>query len=165
MFRTILIFIDKVLTFFEEWTLFLTVIVALLSLFANVVLRYAFDYSLAWSEELVRNVIIYSTFIGGVVAVKNRSMIKIDAAVQLIPWLSKPLNLFSNLMTITFAGLMIYFGLKMSLLMMKTGQKTIIMQIPLVYMYSIIPLMGLGMILRTVQVMYEDFTGRKLHEI
>lgn len=164
MFRTILVFLDKVLTFFEEWTLFLTVFVALISLFANVVLRYVFDYSLAWSEELVRNVIIYSTFIGAVVAVKNRSMIKIDAAVQLVSWLKKPLNLFSNIVSLVFAGTMIYFGFKMASLMLQTGQKTIIMQIPLVYMYSIIPLMGVGIIIRTIQVMYEDFTGQKIFD-
>ena len=165
MFRTILRFLDRILTFFEEWTLFLTVMVALLSLFANVVLRYAFDYSLAWSEELVRNVIIYTTFIGAVVAVKNRSMIKIDAAVQLVPWLKAPLNLFSNIMSLIFSVMMIYFGYKMASLMHQTGQKTIIMEIPMVYMYLIIPIMGIGMIIRTVQVMYEDFTGQKLHDI
>ena len=64
MLRKILNFLDKILTFFEEWTLFITVIIALVALFVNVVLRYGFNYSLAWSEELVREVIIYTTFIG-----------------------------------------------------------------------------------------------------
>ena len=85
MFGKILNFLDKILTWFEEWTLFITVIVALVALFVNVVLRYGFNYSLAWSEELVREVIIYTTFIGCSAAVKNRSMIKIDALVQLVP--------------------------------------------------------------------------------
>ena len=50
------------------------------TLFVNVVmLRYGFNQSLAWSEELVREVIIYTTFIGCSAAVKNRSMIRIDA--------------------------------------------------------------------------------------
>ena len=35
--------------------------VALVALFFNVVLRYGFNYTLAWSEELVREVIIYTT--------------------------------------------------------------------------------------------------------
>ena len=37
---------------------------ALIALFFNVILRYGFNYSLAWSEELVREVIILTTFIG-----------------------------------------------------------------------------------------------------
>ena len=64
MFRKILNFLDKILSFFEDWTLFISVFVALLALFINVVLRYGFNYSLAWSEELVREVIIFTTFIG-----------------------------------------------------------------------------------------------------
>ena len=96
MFRKLLGFLDKVLTFFEEWTLFISVMVALMSLFVNVVLRYGFNHSLAWSEELVREVIIYTTFIGCSAAVKNRSMIKIDASVQLLPKLKTALSLFSN---------------------------------------------------------------------
>jgi TRAP-type C4-dicarboxylate transport system permease small subunit len=150
--------IDKVLTFFEEWTLFITVMVALVSLFCNVVLRYGFNYSLAWSEELVREVIIYTTFIGCSAAVKNRSMIKIDASVQLLPKLKMPLTYFSNLVTMSFAVLMIYYGWQMAALQARTFQKTIILQIPLVYLYAILPLMGVFMFIRTIQVIYEDIS-------
>ena len=34
--------VDKVLTFFEEWTLFITVLAAMVALFFNVILRYGF---------------------------------------------------------------------------------------------------------------------------
>ena len=158
MTRNILNFLDKVLTFVEEWTLFITVMIALISLFFNVVLRYGFNYSLAWSEELVREVIIYTTFIGCSAAVKNRSMIKIDALVQLVPKLKLPLSYFSNLATLIFSAMMIYYGWRMAALQVQTYQKTIIMQIPLVYLYAILPVMGVMMFIRTVQVMHEDFT-------
>ncbi len=93
MFGKILDVIDKILTFFEDWTLFLSVLGCLVALFFNVVLRYGFNYTLAWSEELVREVIIYTTLIGCGAAVKNRSMIKIDAVIQLVPKLKFPLTL------------------------------------------------------------------------
>ena len=157
MVRKILNFLDKILTFFEDWTLFITVMVALVALFVNVVLRYGFNYSLAWSEELVREVIIYTTFIGCSAAVKNRSMIKIDALVQLVPKLKIPLSFFSNFATIIFSFMMIYYGWLMALLQVRTHQKTIILQIPLVYLYAILPLMGTMMFIRTIQVIYEDF--------
>jgi TRAP-type C4-dicarboxylate transport system permease small subunit len=161
MFGKILDFLDKILTFFEEWTLFISVIVALLALFINVVLRYGFNYSLAWSEELVREVIIYTTFIGCSAAVKNRSMIKIDASVQLLPKLKIPLTYFSNFATIIFSGMMIYYGSLMAALQVRTEQKTIIMQIPLVYLYAILPLMGTMMLIRTIQVIHQDFTEQQ----
>jgi len=150
--------LDKILTFFEEWTLFVAVMVALVALFCNVVLRYGFNYSLAWSEELVREVIIYTTLIGCSAAVKARSMIKIDASVQLLPVLKTPLTLFSNTVTLIFAVMMLYYGWKMAVLQVATNQKTIIMQIPLVYIFSILPLMGGMMLIRVTQVFYEDIT-------
>jgi TRAP-type C4-dicarboxylate transport system permease small subunit len=156
MFGKILGFFDKILSFFEEWTLFISVIVALLAMFINVVLRYGFNYSLAWSEELVREVIIYTTFIGCSAAVKNRSMIKIDATVQLLPKLKVPLTFFSNVTIMVFAGMMIYYGWLMAALQLRTHQKTIIMQIPLVYLYAVLPLMGTMMLIRALQVIYQD---------
>jgi TRAP-type C4-dicarboxylate transport system permease small subunit len=156
MFRKTLDFLDKVLTFFEEWTLFISVMAALVALFVNVVLRYGFNQSLAWSEELVREVIIYTTFIGCSAAVKNRSMIRIDASVQLFPKLKTALTFFSNFAVMVFAALMIYYGWLMAALQVRTHQKTIILQIPLVYLYAVLPLMGAMMMIRVVQVMYQD---------
>jgi len=156
MFGKILKKLDKILTFFEEWTLFIAVMVALVSMFINVVLRYGFNYSLAWSEELVRNVIIYTTLIGCSTAIKDRSMIKIDALVQLAPILKAPLSYFSNTVSLIFSTMMIYYGWQMAELQLMTNQKTIIMQIPLVYLYLILPLMGIMMFVRTVHVLYQD---------
>ena len=156
MFGNALKIIDKILTFFEEWTLFLTVMIALLSMFCNVVLRYGFNYSLAWSEELVRDVIIYTTLIGCSTAIKDRSMIKIDALVQIVPALKTPLVVFSNIVTLIFSVMMVYYGWQMASLQLMTNQKTIILEIPLVYLYSILPLMGVMMFLRTIQISYKD---------
>ncbi|MDX9788389.1 MAG: TRAP transporter small permease [Desulfobacterales bacterium] len=156
MFGKILAFLDKGLTFFEDWTLFLTVIIALIAMFFNVVLRYAFNYSLAWSEELVRLVIIYTTLIGCSSAIKNRSMIKIDALVQLAPKLKTTLTYFSNLATLIFAGMMIYYGWKMAAMQAMTHQKTIIMEIPLVILYAFLPLMGVLIFVRTIHIIYLD---------
>jgi TRAP-type C4-dicarboxylate transport system permease small subunit len=149
-------FVDRALTFFEEWTLFITVMVALVALFFNVILRYGFNYSLTWSEELVREVIIYTTLIGCSAAVKNRSMIKIDASVQLFPKMKVPLTFFSNLVTLIFSVMVLYLGWKLAALQVQTMQKTIILQIPLVYIFAILPLMGAMMLIRILQVFYED---------
>lgn len=150
--------LDKILSSFEDWTLFVSVMVALAALFVNVVLRYGFNYTLAWSEELVREVIIYTTFIGCCSAVKNRSMIKIDASVQLFPKLKVPLTYFSNLVVLIFSVMMMVYGWKMAALQARTFQKTLILQIPLVYLYAILPITGVLMFVRTLQVIHQDYT-------
>lgn len=153
--------LDTVVTNIEEWTLFIIVIAALLSLFANVVLRYGFNYTLAWSEELVRIVIIYSTFVGASVAIKQRAMIRIDAVVQIFPKLKPGLTIYTNLLMLFFAWMMVYYGYKMTHLQYVTHQKTIIMQIPLVIIYAIMPVMGVMVFIRTFQVMIQDFKSRQ----
>ena len=153
--------VDKVLTLFEEWTLFITVLVAMVALFFNVVLRYGFSYSLAWSEELVREVILYTTFIGCSVAIKNRSTIRIDALVQLVPVLRYPLGIFSYLVNLVFAVVMIYFGYLLCALQVESDQTTLILQIPTVYLYAILPLMGVLMFIRVLMVMHNEMLSRR----
>jgi len=89
----------------------------------------------------------------------NKSII--DALVQLVPGLKKPLSFFSNAVTLVFSGMMIYYGWQMAELQARTNQKTIIMQIPLVYLYAILPLMGVLMLIRTLHVMHKDLGNKK----
>jgi TRAP-type C4-dicarboxylate transport system permease small subunit len=153
--------LDRVLTFFEEWTLFITVLVAMVALFFNVILRYGFSYSLAWSEELVREVILYTTFIGCSVAIKNRSTVRIDALVQLVPKLKYPLAMFSYLVNLAFAGVMVYFGYVLAAMQVESGQTTLILQIPTVYLHAILPVMGIMMVVRVLMVMRDDIRSQR----
>ena len=153
--------IDRVLTFFEEWTLLITVLAAMVALFFNVILRYGFSYSLAWSEELVREVILYSTFIGCSAAIKAGSTVRIDAVVQLVPWLRYPLSMFSYAANLVFAVLMIYFGYLLCVLQVQSDQTTLILEIPTVYLYAILPLMGVMMLLRVFMAMVMDIRAHR----
>lgn len=149
--------LDKALTWFEEWTLYLCVMVGMISLFVNVVLRYSINYTLAWSEELIREIIIFTTFIGLSAAVKARSMITIDVLAQLVPRLRKPLTYVSNLAVLVFSVMIFYLGWQMAEMQAQTSQKTIIMEIPLVILYCVLPLMGAMMFIRTIQNMWKDY--------
>ncbi len=149
--------LDKGLTWFEEWTLYLCVMVGMISLFINVVLRYGFNYTLGWSEELIREIIIYSTFIGCSAAIKNRSQIVIDVLVQLVPRLRLPLAYVCNLAVLFYCLFMMIMGWQMAAQQAATMQKTILLEIPLVVLFSILPLMGAMMFVRTLQVMWKDY--------
>lgn len=148
---------DRVIGFCEEWSLFVVTFVCLVSLFFNVVLRYGFNYTLAWSEELVREVIIYTTFIGCSAAIRNRSMIRIDALIQFVPRLKAPLTFFSHAATIAFSIIMMVLGWQVVLQQSETQQTTLILEIPLEALFAIMPLMGLLMFIRTLLAIREDF--------
>jgi len=153
--------IDRWLTLFEEWTLFLTVLAAMVSLFFNVILRYGFSYSLAWSEELVREVILYTTFVGCSAAIRTRATVRIDALVQLVPRLQYPLALFSYGVHLVFAAVLLYYGIQLCILQVVSEQTTLILEIPTVYLYALLPLLGVLMVLRVLMMATADIRARR----
>jgi C4-dicarboxylate transporter DctQ subunit len=156
--------VDKVLAFFEEWTLFITTMLGLIVLFIAVVLRYTISYTIPWSQEIVREVIIYTTFIGCSVAVKNRAMLKIDALVQVFPKVKTACEYISNFGTIIFSLIIIKYGWEMVVQQYQTHQYTIILQIPIYLLYLVLPITGILMLIRVLQVLYEDITKKKIFE-
>ncbi len=153
--------IDRFLLFIEEWSLFAAVSIALLTAMANVILRKATnDYNLYWSDEVVRKVIYFSTYIGSVAAIRNRSLIRIDALPQMLPILKKPLTLFSHLAVLVFSCLMIWLGTQMTIMMFEDEYAlTATLRLPEWILYAILPLMGVMMFFRTLIVMREDWLG------
>jgi C4-dicarboxylate transporter, DctQ subunit len=155
--------IDKTLLHIEEWSLFVAVCVALVTAMANVILRKATnDLSLYWSDEVVRKVIYFSTYIGCVAAIRTRALIRIDALPQMLPILKKPLALFSHCAVLLFSGIMVYLGIKMTIMMYNDEYaQTATLQIPEFYFYAVLPIMGFMMFLRTLIVIREDWIGEK----
>lgn len=163
MLKKTFITIDRVFCQIEEWSLFVTVCIALLTAMTNVILRKTTnDYNLYWSDEVVRKVIYFSTYIGCVAAIRNRSLIRIDALPQMLPILKKPLALFSHCVVLIFSLAMVYLGMQMTIMMFNDEYaRTTTLQIPEYLFYVILPLMGVMMFLRTLMVMREDWTGKK----
>jgi len=50
----------------------------------------------------------------------------------------------------------IYFGFLLCALQVESNQTTLILQIPTVYLYAILPLMGLMMFIRVLMMMVTD---------
>jgi C4-dicarboxylate transporter DctQ subunit len=150
--------VDRTFVFLEEWSLFITVAIALVSAMANIILRKTTQVNLYWSDEVVRKVVYFTTYIGAVAAIRSRSLIRIDALPQIIPVLKKPLTLLSHLAVLLFAGLMVRLGWQMTLSVYHDEYaRTATLQIPEWYFYAVLPLMGVMMFFRTLVVMVEDW--------
>ncbi len=154
--------VDRTFAFIEDWSLFAAVAVALVSAMANVLLRKTTHINLYWSDEVVRKVIFFTTYVGCIAAIRSRSLIRIDALPQLIPILKKPLTLLSHLAVLVFAGLMVRLGWQMTVSVYQDEYaRTATLQIPEWYFYAVLPAMGAMMFLRTLIVMVEDWKGVK----
>lgn len=162
-FRTI----DRSFAFVEDWSLVIAVCVALFTAMANVILRKATDnFSLYWSDEVVRKVIYFSTYIGCVAAVRNKSLIRIDALPQMLPVLKKPLTILSHLAVMLFSAAMVYLGFQMTVMMFEDEYaRTATLNIPEWYFYAILPIMGAMMFVRTILVMFEDWWKETEEEV
>ncbi|BCR03263.1 hypothetical protein DESUT3_03320 [Desulfuromonas versatilis] len=154
--------IDRSFAFVEEWSLFIAVVVALVTAMANVVLRKATSsINIYWSDEVVRKVIFFTTYIGCVAAVRSRSLIRIDALPQLFPVLKRLLTLVSHLAVLVFSGIMVYLGTRMThMIYQDEYATTATLQIPEWIFYAVLPTMGAMMFLRTLIVMVEDWRGK-----
>ena len=155
--------IDRIFQFVEEWSLFIAVSAALLTAMANVILHKTTDsYSLYWSDEVVRKVIYFSTYIGCVAAIRSRSLIRIDALPQLFPFLQKGLAVLSHLGVLVFASIMIYFGCEMTMMMYQDEYaRTATLRLPEWPCYAVLPLMGVMMFVRTLITIWEDIEDRQ----
>ena len=161
MWKKTLIKIDRFFLFIEEWSLFAAVAIALFTAMANVILRKATsDYSLYWSDEVVRKVIYFSTYIGCIAAIRNRSLIRIDALPQMLPILKKPLTLLSHISVLAFSVIMVYMGMAMTIMMYGDEYAlTATLRIPEWIFYAVLPLMGFMMFVRTLIAIREDWRG------
>jgi C4-dicarboxylate transporter, DctQ subunit len=155
--------IDRLFAFVEDWSLFLAVTIAIVSALANVLLRKTTNISLYWSDEVVRKVIFFTTYIGCVTAVRHRSLIRIDALPQIFPILRKPLMAVSHVAVLIFSGLMVWLGIDMTIMVYQDEYaRTATLQIREWYFYAVLPLMGGMMGIRTLLVLVEDWRGIKL---
>ena len=77
--------LDRFATFLEETFVGFTLLSATLLLFGGVVMRYFFNYTFEWSDELIRYVIIWSTFIGCGLCAKKGMHVKMDILLRAMP--------------------------------------------------------------------------------
>lgn len=159
MFKKIIQRVDRVFIFVEDWSLMLSVCLALIVAMANVLLRkLTQDVNLYWSDEVVRKTIYFSTYVGCIVAVRSRSLIRIDALPQMVPRFKRYLTLFAHLATLVFSGAVAYLGWTMTVMMYHDEYAlTASLRIPEWIFYAVLPMMGVMMFLRTLLVMVEDW--------
>jgi TRAP-type C4-dicarboxylate transport system permease small subunit len=85
----------RLLRFFIAACLFVMVVLV----FGNVVLRYAFNSGITVSEELSRWLFVWLTFVGAIVAMRDRAHLGMDSLVSRLPlWGKKACFVVSNLL-------------------------------------------------------------------
>ncbi|QGH36185.1 TRAP transporter small permease subunit [Gracilibacillus salitolerans] len=136
----------------EEWILVTLLTVSLTSITLQICMRFIFDNSLAWSEELARYCFVWLIYIGIAYGVKRSRHICLDIVYDLVPVSVKKIMLIASYILVgLFAVVVIYYSYFMIEQIMNFGQKSAAMRINMVYVYLSVPVGMALTLLRVIQ--------------
>ena len=138
-----------------ESVLVVVFFVMTLSVVWQVMSRYLFNTSASWTEELSRFCLMWLAMLGAAYITGKREHIEIDVVFEKLSLKNKRrLDFFIEVLIILFAiVVMIIGGGYLMYMTFYLEQKSPALQVPLGYIYSILPLSGILIVIYTVQYM------------
>lgn len=126
--------------------------------FAQVLMRYVFGGALSWSEEAVRFLFIWLSFIGFSITMQRGGHISVQFIVDLFPKsFRREFLIFADVCMLTFV---IFFILKGTLVSKVTmANLSPAMHIPMGYIYLVFPISGGLLAINTLRVMVRHWKG------
>jgi C4-dicarboxylate transporter DctQ subunit len=130
----------------EETILCFMVLQMGLSIFLQVVMRYAFHSAITWLDELVHIEVVFLTFFGASLGIKYGSHICVDVLKNVVkePYQSI-LESLNHIILAAYSALVIYFGASLITMMTSRPHFTPTLRIPKHYLYFVV-CVGLGLI-------------------
>jgi len=136
--------------------------------FANVVGRYLFNHSIYWAEEVMIFLMVGCVFLGNAVVAWSGRQIRMDVIVNMMPAkLREALNLFSELLFIITALMIVVFAWPVIRDLWEFDQRSQSADVPLVYPQGAIPLslslMVLLVVIRLITGGDPEPSGKPVH--
>ncbi|KJS23062.1 MAG: hypothetical protein VR72_02450 [Clostridiaceae bacterium BRH_c20a] len=151
-------FLDK----FEDYSVTALYLVMVVVIFLQVFFRFVIKASLPWSEELARYIMAWAVFIGASIAAKEGAHIGIDSIVSRLPKkVEQYIRTFAMALSFLFSVVLVYLAVLVIQFLMKTGQKTPAMMIPMWIAYFSVLFGSVLMSIRFCQATYLKFKDGK----
>jgi TRAP-type C4-dicarboxylate transport system permease small subunit len=130
---------------FEETLLTIFLIIMVLVMGYQVAMRYIFNNSLPWSEELTRYLFVWSAFISIGYCIKHHSSIKIDQILHLLPAVvQKVILLLTKIISLGFFAYVLRYSFNVVQSTISSGQLTPALQLPM-YIVHYAAVVGFGL--------------------
>ena len=152
------LFIDR---FFKllELLIVLSMVAMVIMVFGNVVLRYGFNRGIDISDEMSRYCFIWLTYIGAMVAMREKGHLGVDTLVKHLGVGGKKLCLFLSESLMLGCNVLFFIGTwKMHEL--QVSNISPVVGISMIWVYGIGYVVGVVMGLMNLQVLYRLLTGR-----
>ena len=128
----------------------------IVSLFAQVISRYAFNFPIMWTDEIGRYTFIWIVYLGSAAAFKNKSHLIVDVFTsKMPPKIQLNLNRFFHTVIILFLFLVFKYGLQYAMNNMGNPAYSTNM-ISLGIAYASVPVGALLMIINILRTISED---------
>jgi TRAP-type C4-dicarboxylate transport system permease small subunit len=144
--------------FLKHWLEILTVsllVFMVLLVGLSVTLRYVFNTGFVWSSELVAYNYFWVIFLGSVIAIKENAHIGMNIFVNRLPLKTKiVVRCFGDLLVMFFLIVLIVHSCE---LISKTTMFSLVMKIPMSWVYLVFPLSGILMFIEMVKVLIKHW--------
>jgi TRAP-type C4-dicarboxylate transport system permease small subunit len=131
-------------------------VLMLLTVLMQVFFRYVLKSPLTWIEELSRMLLIWTIFSGSVVAQNNFVHPRIEFFINLLPvFYVKKINILIDIVLLVFCGIMVFYGLQLTLFMKNLFTPTL--GVSLMYLYGVFPISAGAMAMNQLKFIKDDF--------
>ncbi|HSB03789.1 MAG TPA: TRAP transporter small permease [Thermodesulfobacteriota bacterium] len=152
--------ISQKVTSFENGMMIVGMCIASSMITIQVFLRYFFNYSITWAEELTRYAIIWMSFVGAGMGVRKGAHISVDLLfVFLAERWKRILTAAMAILGIWFGGVILYTGSILVFRTFQSGQISPAMEAPIFIVYLGIPLGGFILLFRCLELSIKNFKG------
>ncbi len=142
----------------EEYLLVVSLVFNVIIVFAQVIMRSVFNYSLSWTEELSRYIFIWQTWLGASVALKYNEHIKVELIFNFIKneKVNRIIKILANLIWFAFCLFLVFNGWKLTQSMISRNALSSGMRMPLAFVYISLPVSSLLICLRLIPKILTD---------
>ena len=129
----------------EEYLLVSSLVFTVLLIFYQVIMRYGFNNSSFWSEELARYIFMWQIWLGASIGFKDDKHIKIELLTSHLHGKAKVFfSLLSNLLMFAFCAFLVVKGVEFLRFTAKLKMVTPALRFSYVYVYVSLPLSALA---------------------
>lgn len=123
----------------------------------QVVMRYIFNSSLSWSEELTRFVFVWQVWMGTSIGCKNNNHIRVEILSSVLKGKAKTVHsIVGDAMVLAFTIFLVYDGFIVVGSMFRRGMLTPAMQIPMYLMFLSLPVSSICVTARLSSRLLEE---------
>ena len=133
--------IDDFINYFSTAVMMVTMILATLVAFINVVMRYCFNYSMTWAGELTSYLFIWSALFGAAYGFKIGMHIGVNAILQILkPKIAKIVLIITLIIIFIYLTALMCWGYNFIVFNYEMEQVSVDLQLPFWIIYLCVPI-------------------------